>query len=296
MGITKNDLRFILFAIQKESVSLKNTLMLGRLELYVTNEEIELLASQFNYDSPHNRFTHGYAEPLFKFLGAEKVNSLDYSNYEGAGIIHDLNQPIGEDLYEISTCVVDSGTLEHVFNFPVAMKNAMKMIVNGGHYVGITPANNQLGHGFYQFSPELYYRVFSEENGFQIKRMFITSLEKDADWYEVADPKHVGNRGTITNNKPLCLMVLAQKIKNIEPFSTHPIQSDYASTWLKIESLSSGSPLQESILKFHYRKWTPKWTKRIIRNVYDLLFKETITSPDLGITDSVHFRKFDPNV
>jgi hypothetical protein len=28
-----------------------------------------------------------------------------------------------------------------------------------------------MGHGFYQFGPELYYRAFSEENGFQVERL-----------------------------------------------------------------------------------------------------------------------------
>ena len=64
------------------------------------------------------------------------------------------------------TLVIDGGCLEHIFNFPVAIKNCMEMLQEGGHFIGITPANNLMGHGFYQFSPELYFRIFSKENGF----------------------------------------------------------------------------------------------------------------------------------
>jgi hypothetical protein len=45
------------------------------------------------------------------------------------------------------------------FNFPVALANAMKMAKIGGHFAARTPANNQCGHGFYQFSPGLFYRI-----------------------------------------------------------------------------------------------------------------------------------------
>src|SRR5438477_418150 len=79
---------------------------------------------------------------------------------------HDMNEPIPDKFKETYTAVLDGGSLEHVFNFPVAIKNCMEMVKVGGHYLAITPANNFFGHGFYQFSPELYFTVLSKENGF----------------------------------------------------------------------------------------------------------------------------------
>lgn len=295
MGVTKNDLKFFFYAQLKQQVSFRNTLMLGRLELYASKEEINELAQRYQYQQPHPFVqVDKYSEPLFKFLGAEQIISLDYSNYEGATLIHDMNTPVPESLHRQYSCVIDSGTLEHVFNFPIAIKNSMNMVAAGGHYLAITPTNNQMGHGFYQFSPELYYRIFSPENGFQVKKVFITTLENDADWFEVEDPKRIGNRGMVVNQKPLCMMILAQKINDAQPFSTYPIQSDYATTWQKVNALTSGTPYQESRLKFYYRKLTPHWIKRIARNTYDLLFKETVNSPDLGVIEEGHFKKFDP--
>ena len=54
-----------------------------------------------------------------------------------------------------------------IFNFPVAIRNLMRMAKVGGQVFLTTPANNFCGHGFYQFSPELAYRIFALENGFE---------------------------------------------------------------------------------------------------------------------------------
>jgi 2-polyprenyl-3-methyl-5-hydroxy-6-metoxy-1,4-benzoquinol methylase len=107
---------------------------------------------------------NGYAEPLLEMLGAKEIVSIDASAYEGCSIVHDMNQPISEHLKARFDLVLDSGSLEHVFNFPVAIKNCMEMVRLGGYLVTMNPANNCPGHGFYQFSPELFFRVLSETN------------------------------------------------------------------------------------------------------------------------------------
>ena len=84
--------------------------------------------------------------------------------YESAKHLHDMNEGIPGDFKEKYTAVLDAGSLEHIFNFPVAIKNRMDMVNVSGHYLAITPANNFCGHGFYQFSPELYFSVLTREN------------------------------------------------------------------------------------------------------------------------------------
>ncbi len=66
----------------------------------------------------------GYAEPLFEYLGANKAHALDYSDYEKPTVTHDMNEPLPEHLKSRYTVVLDGGSLEHVFNFPVAIKTA----------------------------------------------------------------------------------------------------------------------------------------------------------------------------
>ena len=86
---------------------------------------------------------------------------MDASSFEGATVVHDLNLPITEALKGRFDVVCDAGTIEHVMNFPTAIRNCMEMVRVGGHLILGTPANNFFGHGFYQFSPELWFRLFS---------------------------------------------------------------------------------------------------------------------------------------
>ena len=167
MGIDKDVAKFLLSARERKA-NFQKTLMLGNQSFQVFDSDCKTLGHTFNLN---NLGEIENAADFFRRLGAREVSSMDVSDYEGAAILHDLNQPISDDLKEKFTFVLDGGTLEHIFNFPTALSNAMKMVKVGGHLVIITGGNNFLGHGFYQFSPELFYRAFSEENGFAVKRM-----------------------------------------------------------------------------------------------------------------------------
>ena len=107
------------------------------------------------------------------FSVQEQVSSVDASDYERATHIHDFNQPLPASLANRFSVVHDGGTIEHVFNIPQAFKNCMEMVRVGGHFIQVNVANNYMGHGFWQFCPELIYRIFSRENGFQIKAVLM---------------------------------------------------------------------------------------------------------------------------
>jgi hypothetical protein len=89
--------------------------------------------------------------------------------------------------------------------------------------------NNWCGHGFYQFSPELFYRVFSEVNGFCIVEMYVTTVEGRA--FAVANPEHVRGRVELCNDEPLFLLVHARRDAVREIFAQPPQQSDYVAHW-----------------------------------------------------------------
>jgi hypothetical protein len=107
------------------------------------------------------------------------------------------------------------------------------MVEVGAHLMIITGGNNFLGHGFYQFSPELFYRALSEENGFQVKRMI--AAEVRGRWFEVADPKQIKGRVELINEKPVYLMILAQRTSSKKLFAKTPQQSDYVELWQSAE-------------------------------------------------------------
>jgi len=171
-----------------------------------------------------------YADDLFTALGAERVDVMDFSNYEGANLLHDLNQPIPAALHGQFDVVVDGGTLEHVFNVPVALRNIMELLRPGGRFLSATIPNNWCGHGFYQFSPELFFRVFSPENGFRVESMFMAEID-GSQWWSVRDPALARSRVELVNDRPVYLLVQAVKEAVVPVLSKTPQQSDYVVAW-----------------------------------------------------------------
>jgi hypothetical protein len=230
MGFDANAIKFLI-DIKKNNIGLGKTLTLGRqsyqLEEYYlfdilakTGLSKETITALLEKDKV-------YAEPLLKELGATEVHSIDASSYESATFIHDMNQPIPHALKAQYDTVIDAGTLEHIFNFPTAIKNCMEMLKVNGYFIGITITNNFAGHGFYQFSPELFFRIFSAENGFETKKIFLAINEPGDYWYEIPDPKDIQKRVIFENSKQSFLLVLAKKIAGKDIFHITPQQSDY---------------------------------------------------------------------
>ncbi len=236
MGLDRNGLKFILYA-RRKGVSFRRTALIGRQRLLLGAKDLFQIMTEagetISLSEAASLFKsgEGYAEPLFRYLGGEEVISLDKSSYEGASRLHDFNLPIGEDYKERFDAVFDGGTLEHVFNYPQALKNCMEMIKTGGCFLAITPVNNHPGHGFYQFSPALFFRVFSPENGFQLEKLFLCEHRPRARWYEVSDPQVVRERVIFTNTLPAFLLVLARKISSVPVFARYPELSDYVRDW-----------------------------------------------------------------
>jgi len=235
MGITVNGLRFLLLA-KKAGADFSRTALIGRQKLELSLKELSaVIRGEFFLPADPSAlraiFAGGFAEDLLAFLGARTVESFDCSTYEGATRVHDFNLPIPDEWASTFTAVIDGGTLEHVFNFPVAIASCLRLLGVGGHYLGISPANNYLGHGFYQFSPELYYRIFSPQNGFCVLGMFCHEGRAVKRWYAVPDPAAVRRRLGVVNAEPLLLLVLAKKIAERPLFSPPPLQSDYLPLW-----------------------------------------------------------------
>lgn len=227
MGFDINGVRFLLTA-RSAGVNFERTAMIGRQRMHLFPQTLAGLLENSGYpDAASNaealiKEANGFAEPFLRVLGAESISSFDVSAYEYATDIHDMNEPILTEYKEKYSVVIDGGSLEHVFNFPVAIKNCMDMVETGGHYLGITPANNFMGHGFYQFSPELFFRIFSEVNGFHVDHISIFEDVPGAQWVQLTDPDILGKRVEMVNNKPAYLLVQARKTANKQVFATPP--------------------------------------------------------------------------
>jgi hypothetical protein len=236
MALDINEIKFLLRA-QRLGVSFAETAAIGRQTLHVNRENLSRLLSDYGVDASRETVENvltgsdGYAEKLFELLGARETASFDASGYENATYVHDFNKPIPDEFKNRFTCVIDGGTLEHVFNVPTALKNSMEMLKIGGHYLGLTPTNNYSGHGFYQFSPELYFQTFVPENGFEIVKVYLLEEAARRRWYEVADPNKVKERVVVINDDPALLLVIAKKITAADIFANPPQQSDYLAMW-----------------------------------------------------------------
>jgi hypothetical protein len=233
MGLDINAVQFLI-AARKSGVSLGEVVMLGRQDLNVFPAKMRKLLRRAGLSD--ELFLAGssdtlFAEPVFKSLGAKQIHSLDFSSYEGASFVHDLNVPIGPALQERFDTVYDGGTLEHVFHFPTALKNTMEMVRTGGHLFIHTVANSYCGHGFYQFSPELFFRALSPENGYTITRMVAHRMGPYGGWFEVNDPEQIRSRVELISYSPVQLLIQARRVRVTSIFEKTPQQSDFVPRW-----------------------------------------------------------------
>jgi hypothetical protein len=245
MGIGFQDAK-MLWQARLRGVSFANTLTLGHLTLYLHPAELRFLRQAFAAELPgaaakplEGYKFRDYADSFLRdFLGVGSFNVIDYSAYQGADIVHDLNQPVPPELCGRFDAVIEGGSLEHIFNFPVAIANLMRMVKVGGSVFITTPANNLCGHGFYQFSPELMFRVFAAENGFKLERVVLfeakfpgIELSSNRRAFEVSDPASVRARVGLVSKRPVIMMVEARKTEDVPLFTRAPLQSDYLSLW-----------------------------------------------------------------
>ena len=272
MAIDSNYARFLV-SCHQNGVSFRHSITIGRLNYYLGTKETRQLIRWGGLDASRcgrllDYQSSRYAEALLEALGAEKVESLDASDFEGATVVHDMNLPVPGELKGRFDAVCDAGTIEHVFNFQTAIRNCMEMVKVGGHLILGSPANNSFGHGFYQFSPELWFRLLSPEQGFEMGRMVALEYRPRARWFEVADPAVVKDRVAITNRYPVLLMVLARKTADVPVLRTFPQQSDYVPRWVgaKVDSASRRSPLEARVRRLLLE--TAPGLARFLENFY----------------------------
>lgn len=283
MGLDINAVHFLI-AARKSGARFDDVLMIGRQDLNVFPAKMAAVLRSAGLDA--EAFREGetdtqYAEPLFRSLGAKRVFSLDASDFEGAQVVHDLNEPVGPDLKERFDVVYDGGTLEHVFNFPVALKNCMEMVKAGGRVFVHTGTNNWCGHGFYQFSPELFYRALSPENGFEVERMVVHAVGPYGRWHEVVDPNVIRSRIEILTFYPLHLLVQAKRMSSVPIFARAPQQSDYTPRW-EDPTLATGTADKPAMFPQPARPWLARVAPGLARLLHvgkmglDLYRRESI--------------------
>jgi SAM-dependent methyltransferase len=242
MALTYHDVRELL-AARHAGASFDRTLTIGRQALSLHRSEVRALCSENGLDPRSTWARQGFGAPADAFfaeaLGTTELVALDVSRYEGAALLHDLNEPIPADWEEGFDAVVDGGSLEHVFDVRTALSNVMRLARVGGRVFVSTPGSNLLGHGFYQFSPELFYRAFGDASGFRVHGVKLVEaaypgidLVPARAAYSVVDADQVGERVGLVSRRPAMVLAHAEKLRHVpDPLAVAPQQSDYTRRW-----------------------------------------------------------------
>jgi hypothetical protein len=142
-----------------------------------------------------------------------------------------MNQPLKSKYLHQYDTVIDGGCLEHVYQIPQALKNLSLLCKEMSQIIHILPANNACGHGFWQFSPELFLSLYSEKNGFINTEIFLTDFIDFKYWYKV-NPQSPGSRINIYSRSEV--FILVRTVLRSKKFSHESVQqSDYVFEWSK---------------------------------------------------------------
>lgn len=105
---------------------------------------------------------------LFTALGFSRVESVDFSSWEGADHLADLNLPLPAELHGRFDAVFEAGTIQHVFHLPQVLANIHALLKTGGRAIhGMATSSNHVDHGFYMYSPTLFHDFYSA-NGWRV--------------------------------------------------------------------------------------------------------------------------------
>jgi len=235
---------------------------------------------------PHHRASH--SAPWFDQFAERRypevrVDHLDGSDYQGAAIIQDMNLPLDpanrrrEGSYDL---ILDGGSLEHFFDVPQALRNYGALLREGGLIYITTNANNHFGHGFYQFSAELFHRVFAPENGYAVEECFLeehpllgSEIGTARRFFAATDPKALGRRGQFLSHRPVLIHCLARKTGS-GGIPRSLIQSDYQAVWGGKSRKTTNGFRTRLIRLFDrlpalwrlYDWWRLGWSRRLHRN------------------------------
>ncbi len=257
MGLRITSMLAIEYAKRKYGADLSKTLTLGRQFRAFTRKEFRKYLPQYA-GIPEAKleedFKSPYAEAVFEDMYGAKLMSLDGFAHENPDIVWDLNQPVPEEMKGKYTCLIDGGTMEHVFDVPQLVHNCFSMLKEGGLYISMVPTNNFNGHGLYQFSPDFFYSVFSKANSMEIKDVFIVKFSaKNKVWKINSSPAASGERVQFDVNTQTEIYVIAQKT-GPTPEKITAQQTDYEEGWYEDEKSITNTASRDALIERAPRK------------------------------------------
>lgn len=115
-----------------------------------------------------------HARTMFEAFGVTEYLDMDKFDSDRPAVLHDLNNPITDELESRFGMVFDGGTIEHIFDVRQVMENIVGMLRQGGCVVHL--CSFAIDHGFYGFSPVLFYDYYGA-NGFGEFECYLMELD-----------------------------------------------------------------------------------------------------------------------
>lgn len=198
MGMVELTVKLLIEQSKKEPFANRHLVTIGKQGITFPVNDLKAWARQSDFNLDETRLEAAIREDrfltdeeFFQSLGFSAVDSMDCSEYEDASIICNLNNDIPEDLYNRFDVIYDGGSTEHMFNIPKAFENYNKMLKVGGLVIHSLPSTGCLDHGFYMFSPTLFYDYYSQ-NKWDIVAFYMLNVPCDSfntwDIYEYGEP------------------------------------------------------------------------------------------------------------
>lgn len=204
---------------------------------------------------------------LFKMLGFNSIHSIDYFPDENPTFTLDLNRPIPDELHGKYDLVFDGGTTEHCFNVPQVMRNAVNLLKSedrdgtAGMIIHYLPMNKSIDHGFYQFSPTLFFDYYSA-NGFEDMKMKIHFQNAIQEKYFTYNPLTDKALPFSFGYDSVYIFFSARKKKNIAE-AVYPMQMMYRRAFGDLKNINK-KRTKKSVLK----ELRNKFLKIILKNNY----------------------------
>jgi hypothetical protein len=95
-------------------------------------DETKIEIDRFTSDRNKHYAEQASDRSIFRALGVNRVKAVDVSPYEGAEVIHDLNQPLPDSLRGTADFIVDGSVLDNVFDPAMGLRNLTEMLRPGG--------------------------------------------------------------------------------------------------------------------------------------------------------------------
>lgn len=173
-----------------------------------------------------------FSENFFRGVGLGEMEAMDFSDYEGATHVHDLNQPVPEEMHGQFDFIFDGGTIEHVFDAPQALRNVFHMLKDGGVFASANGLNGWLFHGMYQFNPEMVYAFWKQMAGCEVLRCL--AMPEDPFLRPIPLPDvSAGGRRLRVPNFPGGRVYLYYEVRKTPgaALEGRALQSDYQARW-----------------------------------------------------------------